>query len=184
MDKKETSTKGQWRKKLDGFLAFLLFIVILPLIPFLILGYFIWRLIWGTWLGFLVKSQWYPQGKYMLFVYSISPNWKEYIETNILPRISAHAMIINWSDRNQWNWKKKPLEFRVFKHWTGVIEYSFKGKKKWDGNEFCPVAITFIPWWRRKIFRFWQPFKDFKHGKEKPLKELEAQLFKILEIVK
>ncbi len=157
-------------------------------VPYVRLGfviiYGIWWIIYGTYLSFLVRSRWHPQGKYMLFVYSNSPNWKEYIETNILSRISTHAVVINWSDRSEWDWEKKPLELKVFQHWTEIRRYFFKSKKRWDGSEFNPIVITFIPWWRRKVLRFWQPFKDFKHGKEKPLKELEAELFEILKTVK
>lgn len=120
----------------------------------------------------------------MLFVYSDSPNWKEYIESNILPKISSHSIIINWSERDNWNWTRKPLELKIFKEWSGIQKYFFKDKKKWDGREFNPIAITFIPWWKRKVFRFWQPFKDFKHGKEKTLKDLESKLFRILETIK
>jgi len=120
----------------------------------------------------------------MLFVYSNSPNWKEYIEANILPRISSYAVVINWSERSKWEWEKKPLEFKVFQHWTGVRRYFFKAKKKWDGREFNPVAIIFVPWWRRTVLRFWQAFKDFKHGNKKSLTNLESRFFEIIKSVK
>ena len=118
----------------------------------------------------------------MLFVYSNSPNWKEYIEDNILPKISEKAIVVNWSERNEWDWEDKALELRIFQHWTGLSRYFQKGKKKWDGREFNPIAITFVPWCRVKVFRFWKPFKDYKHGKDKKLKELESKLYKTLSI--
>lgn len=154
-------------------------IFIIPIL-FIALICWVWRLIWGTWLGLRVKSQWYPQGKRMLFVYSNSPNWKEYIETNILPKIASQATVLNWSERSQW--KDKSLEIQVFQHWASVKKYFWRGKTKWDGAEFNPIAITFIPWWKRRVFRFWQPFKDFKHGKEQSLKKLEVELFQVLKI--
>lgn len=165
-------------------LLVVLAIVLIPLFILLIPVFLIYRFLHSLWLGLLVKQMWYPQKKYLLFVYSNSPNWKEYIETYILPKIADYAVIINWSERSDWDWKKKPLELKVFKHWTEVNRYFFKGKRKWSGNEFNPVAITFIPWWKCNVFRLWQPFKDFKHGKDKPLKEMENNLYKVLEAVR
>ncbi len=37
-------------------------------------------------------------------------------------------MIINWSERSQWDRKRQPLEVQVFRHWAGVSKYFFKGK--------------------------------------------------------
>lgn len=162
----------------------LFIIVFFPVIIVLVIFMLIWIFLYRTFLSLVVRLCWYPKGKYMLFVYSDSPNWKDYIESNILPRISSHAVIINWSERDKWNWKRKPLELRIFKEWSGARKYYFKGKKAWDGKEFNPLVVTFIPWWKRKVFRFWEPFKDFKHGKEKPLKDIESELFEILEIIK
>jgi hypothetical protein len=166
---------------IDDFCA-ILFIILIPLILVILLLYCIWNFICGFWLKLLVRKHWHPQGKNMLFVYSNSPNWKEYIEENILTKISGNAVIINWSERSKWDWTNKPLELRIFNHWTGVFRYihTGSGRNKWDGREFNPIAITFVPWWRVKVVRFWQAFKDYKHGKDKKLKELENQLFEIL----
>ena len=166
---------------IDNFFA-IIFVILLPLWIVLALLFGIWYLIYSLWLGFLVKLKWYPEGKNLLFVYSNSPNWKEYIENNILTKLSGKAVIVNWSERSKWNWGNKPLELKIFRHWTGVNRYFLKGKKKWDGEEFNPAAITFIPWWKPKILRFWKAFKDHKHGKEKRVKDLENQLFKILNL--
>jgi len=171
----------------DTTKKFLMLIVFVPLIPVLLLLIpliLTYEFLRGLWLRFMVKQKWYPRKKYLLFVYSNSPNWKEYIETNILPVIADYAIVINWSERSHWDWKKKPLELKVFKHWTHVNRFSYKGKKKWTGNEFNPVAITFIPWWKSKVFRFWQPFRDLKHGKENPLKEMENNLYTVLAALK
>ncbi len=156
-------------------------ILFLPLLLGLALIYGLAWFIQGAWLGLRVRLQWYPQGKRMLFVYSNSPNWKDYVEANLLPKIQPQAVILNWSDRSQWKWKRKPLEVQVFQHWSGIYGfYILKNKMRWDGHDFNPIAITFIPWWRRRVFRFWQPFKDFKHGKDRPLREIETQLFEVL----
>ncbi len=179
MSRQEKAKPLTVKDTLFGILA----IVLIPICILLIPVFVIYLLGSGLWFRLLVKLKWYPQKKYLLFVYSNSPNWKEYIEFNILPKISSYAVVINWSERSDWDWKKKPLELKIFQRWTGVNRYFFKGKKKWDGKEFNPVAITFLPWWRCKVFRFWQPFRDYKHGKEKPLKDMETKLFKVLESV-
>lgn len=74
------------------------------------------------------------------------------------------------------------MELSVFKHWTGVKRYFYLGRKKWDGEEFNPIAIVFKPWWKPKIFRFWKAFKDHKHGNEEKLKALENKFFNVLNI--
>ena len=174
--KKELSTTKK-------FFAAALVIVLILLIPLIALVGVVAGIVWlvqGAWLGLRVRLQWCPRGKYLLFVYSNSRIWKDYIESNILPKIGDRAVVMNWSERSQWDWKRPPLEVEVFRHWAGVRRYFLRGKRRWDGHEFNPIAITFIPWWRRRVFRFWQPFKDFKHGKEQPLKRLEGQLLELV----
>lgn len=161
-------------------------LIILLLIPYIILALLllpfigIYLFLKGMWLGFLVKLLWYPKGKCLLFVYSDSPNWKDHIETNILPKIEKHAVVINWSERSNWDKKIMALELKVFKHWSGATQYKLKGKKKRDGKEYNPIAIVFIPWWKRHVIRFWKPFKDYKHGKHELLMELENELYALL----
>ena len=160
----------------------LIFLLLLPLILVLVgIAVLCWFMK-GVWLGLLIRLRWYREGKRVLFVYSDSPNWKEYIDVNILPKIGSQAVVLNWSERRQWDWKRRSVEFQVFRHWTFIKRYSLKGKVVWDGSEFNPIAITFVPWWWPRVFRFWQPFKDFKHGKEKPLRILEGKLFKVLNV--
>ena len=103
------------------------------------------------------------KGRNILFVYSDSPNWKEYIELNILPRIERYAVTLNWSERKKWK-DEHLLESKVFKRWAGY-------------REFNPVAIVFQPVGKVRVIRFWQAFRDYKHGKEGPLKRAEEELF-------
>ena len=70
------------------------------------------------------------KGKMILFVYSDSSSWKDYIETNILPRIEAHSIILNWSKRREWG-SQMQLETKLFNQWAGP-------------GEFVPVAILFV----------------------------------------
>jgi hypothetical protein len=176
-DKKE----GLPREAFSLISVVLLLIVCLPILLPVALLFGTYHLIKSIRLGFLVKKHWYPQGKFLLFVYSDSPNWKEYIEGNILPKITDRAVVMNWSDRARMNWNQKPLELRIFLNWTRVSRFKDRKKFKFSGEEYNPVAIIFIKWWRPKVLKFWQPLKDFKHGKEKPLKEIEKELFEALE---
>ena len=106
------------------------------------------------------------KGKMILFVYSDSSNWKDYIETNILPRIEAHAIILNWSKRREWGSRMR-LETSLFNQWAGP-------------GDFVPVAILFSPKGKARIFRLWQPSENPKHGKVRVSKEAEQALFETL----
>src|SRR5688572_20401113 len=70
------------------------------------------------------------KGRFILFVYSDSPNWKDYIESKILPRIRSHVVVLNWSERKKWP-AKSAFEAKVFRRWAGY-------------REFNPVAIVFL----------------------------------------
>ena len=106
------------------------------------------------------------KGKMVLFVYSDSSNWKDYIETNILPRIEAHSIILNWSKRREWE-SSMQFEARLFNQWAG-------------SGEFTPTAILFPLMGKVRVFRLWQPSHNPKHGKDKGSnisKEAEQSLF-------
>jgi hypothetical protein len=107
------------------------------------------------------------KGKTILFAYSDSSNWKDYIETNILPRIEAHSVILNWSKRREWGPRMK-LETKLFNQWAGTVE-------------FVPVAILFSPIGKVKTFRLWQPSENPKQGKVRVSKEAEQALFETVE---
>ena len=143
----------------------------------------------------LVRLNWYPEKKYVVFVYSDSPNWKEYIEANLLPKVARWAVVLNWSDKVKWNLARKSLAVRIFEHWAGVSVDRWRGKLRWGGKrelgglassggyEYNPIAIVFVPWWKPSVIKFWQAFKDYKHGREQRLKQAESQLFTLLDKV-
>ena len=106
------------------------------------------------------------KGKKVLFVYSDSSNWKDYIETNILPRIEAHSIILNWSKRREWG-PRMQLEAKLFDQWAGP-------------GEFVPVAILFSPTGKARTFRLWQLSKNPKHGKFRVSRETEQAFFETL----
>lgn len=75
-------------------------------------------------------------------------------------------MILNWSDRIKWPMLDlRTLAFRAF-----------AGERL-----FNPVVILFKLFRWPERFRFYEPFKDRKHGKDQPLKELEEKLARRLE---
>ena len=116
------------------------------------------------WLKIRFRIRYGSQGRFVLFVYSNSPNWKDYIESKILPRIDEHAVTLNWSERKKWK-TQSPFEARVFRRWAGE-------------SEFNPIAIVLPPNGKVKVVRFWQAFKDYKHGRDHTLKRAEEELFK------
>jgi hypothetical protein len=107
------------------------------------------------------------RGRMILFVYSDSSNWKNYIETQILPRIEAHSVVLNLSTRREWE-SRMQLEMKLFNQWAGP-------------GDFVPVAIIFSPMGKPKTFRLWQPSEDRKHGKVSVAERAERAL---LETVK
>jgi hypothetical protein len=98
----------------------------------------------------------------VLFVYSNSPVWHQYIEKNILPRLPPNTMILNWSERRDWG--RVSLAYAAFRVFGG-------------SREFNPLAVVVRPLRWAKCFRFWKPFRDFKHGNPETLLRMERDLF-------
>jgi hypothetical protein len=150
----------------QGLVALCAAAIILPIILVLLPAVVSWWLVWGNMLRLWFWSAHRRHGRSILFVYSDSPNWQNYIEENLLPRLEGHAVVLNWSRRKQWN-RECWWEARVFHHWAG-------------GRAFNPLALVFVGRWRVLPFRFFQPFRDFKHGKEESLRRVEAELLRYL----
>ena len=103
---------------------------------------------------------WVPFGRRVLFVYSDSPLWQEYVEHNILPRLPSGSVVLNWSKRRHWSrW--------TLAYWT----FRFFGGRR----EFNPIAVVVRPLRWSRVFRFWRAFRDFKHGRREPLTRLERE---------
>jgi hypothetical protein len=108
---------------------------------------------------------WLPRGRRVLFVYSASPRWKGYLDENVVPRLPANAVILDWSERARWSpFALGPWLFRL---WSGE-------------RSFNPVAIVVRPWRGPKIFRFWPAFEWLERGKPEPLQEIRAALLEEL----
>ena len=156
--------KSFWLRTRDSAIV----LAVLPLLPFLIaLGILIvplYLLYKGT-LYLLIWTLWLPRGKDILFVYSDSPTWHDYLVREVLPRFAERAIVLNYSERRTWSRWSFPV--RVFR--------SFGGDRS-----FCPLIILFRPLARPKLFRFWGPFKDWKHGHRESVEQLTEDVFALL----
>lgn len=127
-----------------------------------------------------------------VMIYSNSPNWQTYIEREWLPKIRGRLFVMNWSHRAHWD-REHPLEATIF--------------RQLGDREFNPAAIVFRPLvpgrlFRRWLFairtldpvgmlapyeppadvvRFFQAFRDFKHGRDQTLRSQERRLWELLE---
>lgn len=113
------------------------------------------------------RSVWGTQGKDLLLVYSNSPHWQRYVEETWLPKWGRRAVVLNWSERS--GWSRSNAEVALFRAFAGA-------------REFNPLGIV-VPAIGRHVdvVRFWRAFKDFKHGKDRRLREAEAELERYLE---
>ena len=107
-------------------------------------------------------ARWGSSGKRLLLVYSNSPHWQTYIETHWLSRIGSIAVVLNWSERARWA-EQHPFEAEVFRRWAG-------------DREFNPLAIVIPERGPVQVIRFWQAFRDYKHGNDRSLRAAEAEL--------
>ena len=150
----------------------------IPLSPF-ILPWLIYHHFCKIRLVRQVKEQWLGKGIRGIFVYSDGPHWKEYIETNILPKIGSKLVILNWSKRSTWN--NDLLEVKVYKRWGNVGRILVNKKLQWfGGKEHNPIAVVFQSNEEPKVIKFWNAFKEFKRGKDDTLKKQMALLFELL----
>jgi hypothetical protein len=148
------------RSAVSKLLFAALLIVFSPLLILAVLLDFLWGvslylLIWLTW-----------RKEMVLFVYSNSPIWKEYIETEILPHIRDRAVILNWSHRKTW---RSSLPVFAFRYFGGH-------------RNFNPIGMVFRPFQRVKTYRFFEAFKEFKHGDAERVEELQKSFFETLDI--
>jgi hypothetical protein len=152
---RQTKDITGWRRAVTfPFVLFFLALWFLALLPGFLLRLCLHLLIWCCWCS---------RGLDILFVYSDSPVWRSHIEAEILPHLGERAVILNWSSRKQWRFSLARL---AFSHFAG-------------DREFNPIALVFRPFRRVRTFRFWRPFRDFKHGKPEPLRRLESEFFAV-----
>lgn len=123
----------------NAALVVLMLPFILPLALLAIILYPLYRII----LYLLIWSLWLPKGKDILLILSDSPIWHEYMTTQVLPLVQDRALVLNWSDRR--NWERWSLPVAVFRHFGGAREYN-------------PMVLLFRPLRTARVFRFWSAF--------------------------
>src|SRR5207249_2405604 len=95
---------------------------ILALVWILLLGVsYPFRFAYEQWLKLRFWQRHGRHGRFVLLVYSDSPNWKTYIESKILPRLGSGVVTLNWSQRKEWR-RSNRFEARLFNHWAGDSE--------------------------------------------------------------
>jgi len=146
----------------------LLIAVLLPVILPFALFVFILFLISHTCIHILIWSRWCPSGRDILFVYSDSPIWHDYIEQRILPFLGKRAVILNWSQRKKWEFS---LARWAFHHFGG-------------SREFNPLGVVFRPLRRTRKFRFWRAFRDYKHGHPDQVQKIEREFFDFIGVAR
>jgi hypothetical protein len=151
-------SKQGWTSRLLGIV---LGVVLLPiLLPLLLL---IVCLVFFSMLAvhLLVCLVWLPRGKDVLFVYSDSPTWHEYMMHEVLPLVADRAVILNWSHRHSWSrWSLATWAFRML-----------SGHKNYN-----PLVVLFRPLRRSRTFRFWAAFQEKKHGNGTSVEQLTGEL--------
>jgi hypothetical protein len=95
---------------------------------------------------------WARHGRFVLFVYSDSPKWKEHVETHVVPALPAGAVVINRSHP----WRKHSLAGRAYRHFGGQHEY-------------CPIGIVIDRGRPARRFRFFTPYLSARRGDDAAL---------------
>jgi len=156
--RKMNRQKLPFSQRLRNALLLILFLpFVLPLALVAVVLYLLYRIT----LYLLVWTFWLPRGKDILFVYSDSPIWHDYMASEVLPLVEERAVVLNWSDRKKWpRWS---LGVAVFRHFGGH-------------RGFNPLVVLFRPFRLARVFRFWSAFKDWKRGYREPVERLRQDL--------
>ena len=102
--------------------------------------------------------------KDLLLVYTDSPHWKDYSETNWVGRWSDRVVILNRSRP----WSRIEPQAALWLRLKGFVEHT-------------PLAIIVPQQGPVRIVRFFKAFRDFKHGDAAPLHAAESELVEALE---
>src|SRR5688572_18374994 len=138
-----------------------LIVLLLPLVIVSAIAAVLLFVAYSVFLHITIWTWWCLRGRDVLFVYSDSPIWCEYIEQRVLPLLGPRATVLNWSRRRRWPLSLSRLAF-----------YHFGGHR-----QFNPLAVVFRPFHRTRTFRFWEAFREYKHGRPDALHALERELF-------
>jgi hypothetical protein len=137
----------------------LLAVAVALALPFLFL-LFVGRFFGNLWHVGRLTAAW-PSGKFVLLAYTESELWAPYIEKELLPQIEQHCVVVN---RSRENWKRQfHAEQRALSFWGGWRAYN-------------PIAVVLRPWGRVRVFRFYEPFKELRHGDRSSLETMSRDL--------
>ena len=150
--------KKKWPRWVGVLASSVLIVLFVPVLPFILAGYFLYRLF----LLLVIWLRWCMRGRRVLFVYSNSPVWQDYVEQRRLPRLPERSIVMNWPDRVKWD--RFTLPAQAFSCWGGE-------------KKFNPLGVVFRPFRMPLVFRFWEPFVQYKHGKPEALIKLEREMF-------
>lgn len=166
----------QWYKKVLFILAVIILfpLILAGLLIFLII-YFLLFLPRRFWLLLQVKSQWIPKGKFILFVYSNNPEWKEYADKQILPHIAKKTIILNWSEKEQWI-NNESLETKLFKNFNWGRKSVWVNRRRTGGQNFNHMAFVFKPWYKPRRINFWEAWKEHEFGQDEKLNKTRQHL--------
>lgn len=137
--------------------------ILVVLLPLVIVVLVLWLLA-ALLLQFVVWATWCPRGRYALVVYSNSPIWCDYFEERVLPVLGSRAVVLNWSERNQWKFSLAVVLFRFF---GGT-------------REFNPLLMVFEPLTWVRQFRLYRAFRAFRHGRREEVDDLLREFFQLL----
>jgi hypothetical protein len=146
-----------------GRVAFFVPLLLLILPVLLLWAAFYWM--YRVTLYLLIWLLWLRKGKDVLFIYSDSPIWHEYMTSQILPLVQERAIVLNWSQRK--TWQKWSLAVRAFQMFSGR-------------RDFNPMVMLFRRFRGAKSFRFFSAFKEWKHGETQKIEELRSKLMQAL----
>jgi hypothetical protein len=94
------------------FLPFALPLALVAIVLYLLYRITLYLLVWTFWL---------PRGKDILFVYSDSPIWHDYMASEVLPLMQERAVVLNWSYRKKWpRWSLGVAVFRTSEAIAGL----------------------------------------------------------------
>jgi hypothetical protein len=133
-------------------ISFVLLLVSLPLL-------FVYKIL----LRILILKYWIREGKDVLFVYSDSPVWREYMLNEVLPLVRERAVVLNCSEQKSW---KRSLAKAVF--------YAYKSNRNWN-----PMVLVFPKVGRVRQIRFHDAFKSWKVTRG-PVDEMRESLIREL----
>jgi hypothetical protein len=144
------------------FGAIVAFVVLTPIVialsPLLALAgvaYIVRR----AWLIGRLRAAW-PPNKFVLLAYTQSAVWAPFIEQSLLPQLGDVVVAI---DRSKENWKRSnPIEAGAVSFWGGLRAHN-------------PIAIVICDGWRVRVFRFYEAFQQFKHGRPHDLERVVSE---------